>query len=206
MTKAEILGDLEYVRAMAEEGRNAPFIGGRIGIWWGVLLCITLFFHWLVLTGKTGLSEVLIGLAWMCFGIVGTIGSIVLGRTLRSKPGGTSANNRVAAAIWQGSAFFLLTFGFAAGISAGLGFIDHSIMNIMMPVAFGVYGLSTFVTSKVSGEKWLILPSLLGFAVMTASLFILTSPHLCLLSIVGVIGTIIIPGFIQLRREPSDVI
>lgn len=206
MTKAEILSDLNYVKSMAEEGRNAPLLGGRMGLWWGGLLCLTLFTHWLIITGRTGLPAYSLGLLWMSFGVFGVAGSFLLGQTLRSKPGASSAGNRAEAAVWTGSAIFLLSFGFAAATSAALGYTSFNITNLIMPIAFGVYGLAYFVIAKLSGETRLLAPSFLAFAIMAVSLFMLNSPQLFLVSILGVVLTVIIPSLISLRREPSDVV
>ena len=46
-----------------------------------------------------------------------------------------------------------------------------------------------------------LVPVLLSYVPLT--LFILTSPNLYLVSIVGVLLTIVIPGAVQLRSEPK---
>lgn len=206
MTKSDILSDLDYVKTLAEEGRNAPLLGGRIGIWWGILLCVTLFAHWLIVTGRVDIGPEYLGVLWIGFAVIGITGTAFLKRTLNGKPGGLAANNRVSHALWTGNTFFLFLFGFAASTSAGLGYVDFDIMNLMMPLAFGLYGLTGYVTAKISGENWIMFPAAAAFLIMALSLFILNSPNLFLLAIAGVIVTIIIPDLIHLRREPKAVV
>lgn len=206
MTNAEIINDLDYVKTLAEEGRNTPLVGGRVGLWWGVLLCAALLIHWMIITGRIDTAPQSLALLWIGFGVIGMIGSTVLGRTLAGKPGGTSATNRTAYAIWTGNTLFLFVYGFSAGLSAGFGYNDFSIMNTMMPVAFGLYGLTAYVTSKISGERWLMIPGLIGLAFVPLSLFMLRSPNLFLVAIAGIIMTIIIPDIIHLRREPKTIV
>lgn len=206
MTKSDILNDLDYVKTLAEEGRNAPLIGGRVGLWWGVLLCVTLFMHWLIVTDRVAVPEYILSVLWIGFALVGMAGSAVLKRTLHGKPGGQAANNRVAHALWTGTSFLLFLFGFAAGTSAGFGYNDFDIMNMMMPLAFGLYGLTGYVTAKISGESWLMFPAGAAFLIMVIALFMLSSANLFLLAIAGVIVTIIIPDTIHLRREPKAVV
>lgn len=206
MTKSDILNDLDYVKTLAEEGRNAPLLGGRIGLWWGVLLCITLFLHWMMETGSWVTEPYMVGVLWIGFAIIGVAGSEVLKNTIKGKPGALAANNRVAHALWTGNTFFLFLFGFAAGTSAGFGFNNFEIMNLMIPLAFGLYGLTGYVTSKISGEHWLLIPTLAAFAIKVLALFMLSSSHLLLVAIMGVVVTIIIPDVIHMRREPKAVV
>lgn len=206
MTNADIIDDLDYVKTLAEEGRNAPLLGGRVGLWWGILLCVALFVHWMIATGRLDVPPQSFAFLWIGFAVVGMIGSTILSRTLSGKPGVTSATNRVAYAIWTGNTVFLFVYGFSAGLSAGFGYNDFSIMNTMMPVAFGLYGLTAYVTSKISGERWLMIPGLIALAFVPLSLFMLTSPNLFLVAIAGIVMTIIIPDIIHLRREPKSIV
>ncbi len=205
-TKASILSDLDYVRTLAEEGRNAPLIGGRFGLWWGFLLCGALLFHWLMETGRVGAPGYMFGVLWLGFAVVGVIGGRVLIRSLKGKPGASAVNNRVSRALWTGNSVVLFTFWFAASLSAGLGYNDFSLMNMIMPLAFGLYGLTSYVTAAMSGDKWMYIPGVSGFVFMAALLFMLSSPDLFLVAIVGVIATLIIPGGLQMRREPRAVV
>ncbi len=206
MTRSEILDVLDYVKTLAEEGKNAPILGGRIGLWWGILLCITLFVQWIAVKGIGPLAIEQIGFAWLAFGIIGTVGSMVLGRSLAKKPGTSSMNNRVAAALWTGNAILLFTYGFSAGLSAGFGHIGFEIMDTIMPVAFGLYALTAYVLAKISDEKWQLIPGAIAWAFVPICLFLQGTSTLFLAAIVGVIFTIIIPDIIHLRREPKTVV
>ncbi|MEE9433404.1 MAG: hypothetical protein V3V15_04110 [Sphingorhabdus sp.] len=206
MTQTEILEDLDYVKTLAEEGRHAPLLGGRIGLWWGCLLIVTLFVHYLALLGKGPLSTEMIGMAWMTFGIVGGIGSAILGRHVVRQPGASSMNNRVASALWTGNVILLFTYAISASFSAGLGYIGFEIMDTMMPIAFGLYGLTAFVLARIGGAKWQLVPGAIAFAFVPISLFLLGKPELYIAAIIAVIGTIIIPGIIHIRDEPKAVV
>jgi hypothetical protein len=206
MTKTEILQDLDYVKTMAEEGKNAPLLGGRIGLMWGFLLIITLFVHYLAIKGTGPLSIEMIGLAWMIFGIVGGVGSAVLGRRLVKKPGASSMNNRVARALWTGNTVLLFTYALSAAASAGFGHIDYVILDTMMPISFGLYALTSFILASIGDKKWLLLPGAIALAFVPISLFLLGTPELYLAAIAAVICTIIIPDIITVRNEPKAVV
>ncbi len=205
MAQSNILDDLDYVKSVAEAGQKAPLLGGGIGLWWGTLLCVTLFVHWMILTERAGLPEHYLSGLWLGFGVVGLVGSALLGKSLADKPGASALGNKVAAAIWRGNTIVLFLFGIAAGISAALGVNDYAVMNIMIPLAFGLYGLTAFVLSRLTDQIWLLWPALIGFGFVPLTLFILNSPSLYLVAIVGAVCTIIIPNAIHLRREPKTV-
>ena len=206
MTKSEILDDLAYVKTLAEEGKNAPMMGGRIGLWWGVLLCIVLFNHWVSLKGISPLPIEMIGLAWLAFGVVGGIGSFILGRSLAGKPGITSVNNRVAGALWTGNAIILFVYSFSALLSAVYGKSDYGIMDTIMPIAFGLYALTAYVLAKISHDKWHLIPGSIALAFVPISLFLLGTPNLYLAAMVGVALTSVIPSIVELRREPKEIV
>ena len=206
MTKSELLSDLDYVKTLAEEGRNAPLLGGRFGLWWGALLCVTLFLHWLFETGNLMAPAYFPAIIWFGFGIIGMIGSAVLGRTLAGKPGGSATNNRLSQALWTGNTILLFLFAISASVVAGMGLIDYKIMNIMMPLAFGLYGLTAYVMAKVTRTNDHLIYGLISFACVPLTLFFMTSPHLFLVAIPGVIATVIIPDTINLRREPKVIV
>lgn len=42
MTNSKTIADIGYLKTIAEEGRNAPLLGGRIGLMWTTLLVPTL--------------------------------------------------------------------------------------------------------------------------------------------------------------------
>lgn len=206
MTKADILDDLDYVKTLAEEGKNAPQLGGRIGIWWGLLLCMTLCIHYFALKGTGPLSIEMIGLAWLSFGIIGSLGSFILGRNMSKKPGASSMNNRVAKALWTGNTVFLFVYGLSAGINAALGRIDYIVMDTMLPIAFGLYGLTSFVLAQISGDKWQLIPGAIALSFVPISLFLLGKPEIYLAAIAAVICTILIPSLIHMRKEPQVIV
>ena len=206
MTKSEILDDLAYVKTLAEEGKNAPMLGGRIGLWWGVLLCIALFSHWASLRGISPLPIEMLGLIWLVFGVVGGIGSVILGRTLAGKPGIASVNNRVAGALWTGNAVLLFVYSLSALLSAAFGNSDYGIMDTIMPIAFGLYALTAYVLARISNDKWQLIPGSIALAFVPISLLLLGSPNLYLAAMLGVVLTSVIPSIVELRREPKEIV
>ncbi len=57
MTRDEMLADLAYARTLAEEGRNAPLLGGAYLLFWGALNSIAFFAHWAVIEDLFGVGN-----------------------------------------------------------------------------------------------------------------------------------------------------
>ncbi len=206
MTKSNILDDIDYVKTLAEEGKNAPMLGGRIGLWWGILLCMALFSHWATLRGISPLAVEMLGLIWLIFGVVGGIGAFILGRSLTYKPGASSVNNRVAEALWTGNTILLFVYSLSALFSAALGKTDYSIMDTIMPVAFGLYALTAYVLAKISSDKHYLIISSIALVFVPIGLFLLGTPNLYLVAIIGIVLTSVIPSIIELRNEPKEIV
>jgi len=51
MTNQEVKETLGYLKELAEQGSNAPLLGGRVGLMWTGLLVPTLLIHGLAATG-----------------------------------------------------------------------------------------------------------------------------------------------------------
>ncbi len=203
MSKSSQRGDIDYIKSLAEAGRDAPILGGRIGLMWSVLACITLFIHYLALTGTGPVPINRIGLVWMTFGIVGTIASVILSRSLYEKPGLSSIKNRLAQALWTGNNILIFVYALAAGVSASLGRVSFAIMDTILPLAFGLYALTAYVLYKVGGEKSGRLQGMISILLVPVSLYFQGDPVLYLIAIAGILLTQIIPNILYMTREPG---
>ena len=203
MTKTEILKDIDYVKSLGQEGRYAPPLGGPIGLWWGCLLVITLYVHYLAEIGKGPLSINMIGFLWLVFGIVGGLGSVVFGRLMSKKPGASSINNRLASALWTGNTILIFIYAVSAALSAGYGKIDFIIMDTIMTLSFGLYALTAFVLYRLSDQKIHLILGMLSIIFVPISLLLLGKPELYIAAIAATFCTVIVPAIINIRNEPK---
>ena len=100
MTQKDILADLEEASRIAKSGEDMPLLGSSIGLMWGILITFVFTYQYLILSGRIGLPEMTLVFAWISFGIIGGIGSTILGRAADRKPGANSVNNRVESYVW----------------------------------------------------------------------------------------------------------
>ncbi|VAV89124.1 hypothetical protein MNBD_ALPHA06-1393 [hydrothermal vent metagenome] len=205
-TASEVANDLGYLRALAEEGRNAPLLGGRFAVMWGVLVAIALLAQWLILSGLAGLKPQALGVVWITMMVVGALGSVVLGRSLRNKPGIGSFGNRAESAVWSagGFAIFVYWLAITAGVVIGKG--GAGLFDSIMIAAFAIYGVCYFTSGNLSGNHTLRVIGALCFLAAIIMGALIHQPISYLVAAIFVVLVTVVPGFMQLRAEPSELV
>jgi len=206
MTKDQILADLDYVSTLAKEGANTPLLGGRIGLMWGCVLVPTLLITGLIHMKFIKVEPNFIGICWLAFGIIGGISTLVLGRSLDDKPGAYSVSNRVEQATWAGTTFLLFGMAIAVTYSVLVLSKPYWLFDMIMAVAFGTYVVNYYVIAKMTGVKSLYIPMLISFLLMIFIIIFIGQPFIYLIASAGVFITAIIPSYLSLKKEPSNVI
>jgi hypothetical protein len=191
---------------MAEEGAAAPSLGGRFSLWWAVLAAIALMTHWATLTGRSPIAPEHIAFIWITFAIVGVLGNVALGATLRGKPGGSAPGNRVQSAIWPVTTAGLFLYGTALGFGVAMRDLPPILFDTIMPVAFILHAVNSSAAAVLFRQKlpWLTV----GASLVTATLctYLIGSTTTYLVAVTGVILAWIIPAIMTLRAEPKSVI
>jgi hypothetical protein len=206
MTREEALQDLAYARALAEEGRHAPLLGGAYFVFWGVLNALAFTVHWAVLDGRLphagGLAFAAV---WVAYGAVAGIGMTVLKQRIRQKPGLTTIGVRAEAAMWSGAALAILAVVVGSIVRMIID-ADPTAPNAIFGAAFALYGAALFGTAKLSRESWLAAFAWLSFAVAGTLCLFANQSWAYLTAAVGSMLVLLVPGIILLRREPSAVV
>lgn len=169
--------DLARLRAIAEEGRQRPLLGGRSLVIWGVAIALAALGSGAVAARLLPLPYMAITLIW--FGLMAGA-AILSGMARRRSPLGsaTSLANRVEGAVWQVGGLFLFTLAliltgvafFAA--AAGGGHQAWAILSIMAPVTFGVFAVALAATATAGEVPWLrrFAWASLGFSAASAGM------------------------------------
>lgn len=205
MTREEMLSDLAYARTLAEEGRQAPLIGGAYPVYFGVLLMVCYGAQYAVLSGAVDLPGQAIGWIWIGFGAMAAIGSFVLNQRVRDLPGGAAISNRVDRAVWQGvvAAIFVVVVG---TILRGVMQNDYTAPNAIVASGFGFYGVAIYATATLSGEHWLRGFALLSWIVSGVIWFFLGEPWVYLIAAIASVAVLIVPGIIMIQRQPRTLV
>lgn len=205
MMREELLDDLKHARTLAEEGRQAPLLGGAYLVFWGLLNATAFALQFAIFEGLIPDADgASFGMLWMGYGAVSIIGMTLLRMRTRAKPGQTSIGARAERALWSGAAIAIM--------AVVIGAIAHMIMtdnpmapNVILGAAFALYGAALFGTATLSGHTWLR-----GFGWLSVSLACTTSLFIdqhwvYVIASVGSLFTFVWPGVILLRREPSAI-
>lgn len=205
MTREDLLQDLAYARALAEEGRHAPLLGGSYLLFWGALNAAAFTAHWAVATERLPLTGMSFALLWGGYGVVAAVGMTALRMRTRGKPGLTAIGGRAERAIWTGAATALLAVALGS-IARMLADNDTSAPNFIMAAAFALYGAALFGVARLSEQSWMRTFGWLSvLAAGTLCLFV-NEPWAYLVAAAGALLVLAVPGIILLRREPSSVV
>lgn len=206
MTKDELAEDLAYVRTLAEEGQQAPLIGGRFLVLFGALLGIGYIAQWSALSNLFGPTPgEAYAAIWTLYCLMAVAGVVWLSRGVKALPGGASVANRVDQIVWR-------TVGI--GITATvIGTIARMILqaddlapNAIMGAAFALFGVALSVTATVSEQRWLGRFSLLSFATSVVLWIFINEPWAYLVAALASFTVLLLPGIMLMRREPSPIV
>lgn len=206
MSNSPLADDIAFVRQMAEEGATAPTLGGRFSVWWGTLVAAALVCHWAIIAGHLPLESNMIGVIWMTMAIVGTIGTVILGRSLNNKPGLSAPGNRAESAVWPVISAGIFLYAIATAFAVAVREQPVLLFNTIIPIAFILHAVGAAIAGSLyrRSSPWMVVAASLILAAL--SMFWIDRPEIYLLAAVGVMITQIIPGLIDLRAEPKSVV
>ncbi len=204
---AEALADdIAYMRTLAAEGVQAPLLGGRFSLMWGVLVACATFAEWLILSDRVAWGANRIGLIWLAIGVLGSALSALLARSMRGKPGFGSVGNRVSKTVWSigGLAIFIYVMGIVIAAMTGRGLASD--FDTIMPMAFCVYGIAYFTTGSLAGNGAMKAVAGLSFLATLATAALLHQPVAYLAASAFVVLTAVLPGIWMMRHEPAALV
>lgn len=196
MTKDQILADLDYASQLAKDGANTPLLGGAIGLMWGILLTLILGYQYLILAQKIDLPPQTLAMAWIAYGVIGGIGSTILGRRIDRLPGANSVNNRVETYVWVMFVGAILTVAIGSILNMTLGQGDQTVWNTVLVFAFAGQGMAYGIVAKLAKEKILHMASFASFIISAVIFMLIHDPVIYLIGSIGAVITIIIPNII----------
>jgi hypothetical protein len=206
MTRDELLQDLAYARTLAEEGRQAPLLGGAYFVFWGLLNGAAFGAHWAVLEGHLpNWNGAAFGALWLSYGVFAGVGMFLLAQRTRRKPGLTTIGVRAESAVWRGAALALLAI-VVGSLGRMIADNDPTAPNAIFGAAFAIYGAALYGTACLAQQTWLKAFAWVAFAV-AATLCLFANANWAYLNAAGgSLAVLFVPGLILLRREPSPIV
>ena len=205
MTKNEIIDDIAYARSIAEKGAKTPLLGSSISLMWGVMVVPTLILHGLTLIGKFPLSPQNIGLIWAFYGVIGTLGTIYLGRKIDKQPGAKSQINQVAEVLGMSMGILMAAYAVTTVFMVVAKDMPEFLYNMIIVFAFGLITINLAVLARLTGHSYMKLIAMLSGAITVICYILVQSPNIYFFAAFGVVITQIIPSLNGLKKETADV-
>jgi len=206
MTREELLQDVAYVRALAEEGRQAPLLGGSYLVFWGVLNAIAFTAHWAILTGYLPyLDGMIFAIVWGGYGLVAALGMLALRARTDVKPGLNAVGTRAERAAWGGAGLALIAI-VVGSLARMLMTDDPTAPNAIFGAAFAIYGATLFGVATLSGQTWMRGFAWLSFGVTLTLCLFANADWAYLYAAIGSLLVLAWPGALLLKREPAAIV
>ena len=206
----DLVSELAYVRALAEEGRDAPLVGGFYYLLWGALMGGAAIIAFLLASGALSLGPVNIFSVWIGAGLIGWAASFLNGRRTGAKPGALTIGNRTAQAVWFSVGVFMtvlwIAIIFAHDNFTALGVPPYFLFSMMFPAAFGLYGVAFYASAVAARLGWLKGFALLSWGFAVACVFLAGSNYQFLAGGIGCIACAALPGWLLMRQEPQEIV
>ena len=147
--------ELARLRAIAEEGRTAPLLGGWHLILWGVAMSVALSINWAVVERHLPWPGYSLAYSWFGLAALAWLGSLLLGRRKGDRPGAFTIGNRVERMVWIIAGGFLSLFAIALFLRAMLiGDAEaFRLFEVMPPVAFGAYAVAIGASATAARDR-----------------------------------------------------
>lgn len=206
----DLASELAYVRSLAEEGRDAPLIGGVYYVLWGGLMGLASATVYLATSDVINLGGIGILGVWIAAGLLGWGGTYMLARRTRAKPGAMTLGNKTAQSVWFAVGVMMTVFWGAVMIAhdnfTAFGVPPYFLFSLMFPVGFGVYGVAFYATATAARLGWLKGFAALSWAFSVFSMFLLGKDIQFLTGAAGLFLCAALPGAVLMRREPKEIV
>lgn len=198
-------GDLARLRAIAEEGRRRPLLGGRSLVVWGFAIAIAALADAAVRVRVLPLAPASIGLIWFAITGAAAVLSSLLRRRAAVPTGAPSVANKVERAVWQMAGSFLFTLGIGLTLSASFapngGWRAWRLLSVMPPVSFGVFAVALAATATAGDVPWLRRFAWASLGFTAASAWLVGNVWQLPLMALGALIVWAWPGLLMIRDE-----
>ena len=197
--------DLEYLKALAKDGRDAPLLGGLTLVFAGVAFGSASIAAYLLQTDRITADPSWRSLVWLIAMGVFFVGLFCTrGRVIR-QPGAMAPSNRAVGGAWQAVGWSILAMGLSL---AAMGWRHHSFAPglFFAPYIMAVYGIGWAVAATMSRKMWIGLVAIGCFVATVIMGALAGDAEQYLAYAAALILLAAVPGAVLLRGEPSHTI
>jgi hypothetical protein len=200
-----IRDDIAFMRALAEEGRQAPLLGGAMLVSAGAIFGTASIVQWAILAKVLQLpSRALMGI-WIAALVLHMIMISVLKQGIAAKPGAGSSGNRAMRNAWMGVGWGCFVVFFALGV-ASWKTNDINLINFSPSIVLALYGAAWSVAAAMSRATWLKIVAIVAFASAIVMAALMGSTWIWLAYAGALYLLAMVPGLVLMRQEPSEIV
>lgn len=191
--------DVAFMRALAEEGRSGPLLGGPILVAAGVAFGGASLWQYAALSGWVGDPDTALGLGWIISGFAFGAAMLLFVRRTRAQRGAAATINKGVNAAWTGVGFAIFAM-FGALILATVRTGEEVIFYLINPIILGLYGAAWSVAGAFSERPWIkgVAGLCLIFAVATG--WLTGTKEQSLVYALALLCVAILPGLALMRQ------
>jgi hypothetical protein len=190
-----IRDDIAFMRALAEEGRSGPLLGGAIMMTGGGLFGTASLFIWIALSN--GISpDSWVQFVWPISGVVFFAAFFVL---LRRTPMPKSGAARGVGIAWSAAGWTMFIL-IASLIVMAVRLDDNRIMGAICPAILALYGCSWFIAASASGRRWLYAVTFGAFAMALVTAWFAMQVVDYLIYAISLFALVAAPGLVLMRQ------
>jgi hypothetical protein len=196
-----IRDDIAFLRALAEDGRRTPLLGGSILATAGGCYGLASLVQWLILGGVLDAPPVwLFGLWALAVAVHLTIQSVLVGK-VATKPGADSSANRASRDVWTAIGLGCFVLIAAVGLASWKARTDV-LIGFTPSIILVLYGAAWWVAGAVAKLAWIRAVAVASFAAAIAMGLLIGSTWVWLAYAVALFLLALVPGLALMRQEP----
>lgn len=197
--------DLEYLKALAKDGRDAPILGGSVLVVAGLSFSGASVAAYLLQSERIAADPSWRGWVWFIALGVFLLGLWVARRRTVRQPGLLAPSNRAVGGVWQAVGWSI--FAMSLSICA-MSWRQHSFAPTLFfaPYIMAVYGIGWAVAATMARKLWIWLVAIGCFAATVVMGALAGDPEQYLAYAAALILLAAAPGAMLMRGEPARTI
>lgn len=199
--------DIAFMRALAQEGRRAPLLGGALLLAAGLIFSAATLVSWAISAGLINLPVVWITGVWLVAAVVFyVVFALLAGHWRRTgKPGALTATNRAFRWAWSagGCAMTVISVG---SVLIALRLHTWLVFATFPTIVLSIYG-AAWMISIVLSDRWWVRWVAAGCFLAAIGLPLLPNVQIESLALAAALLLLMAaPGAALMREEPSDIV
>ena len=197
--------DIAYIRAMAQEGRQAPLLGGSVLIAAGLIFGLSSLVHYGIDSGMLDLPPVSYAILWGGALLTFFVALAILNTRINHKPGALTPTNRAVGAAWMGCGLVIFVSSISMAIIGWK--YQTEVPALLFPsLIFALYGAAWAVSATMTGTRWQWGLAIGGWVAAPLLALLAGQSELWLAYWAGLFLLALLPGIVIVRQEPAPVV